>query len=64
MEISHKFKDESLEEKARWFQSLTMEQRIQNFCDYIELALALNPKLGDKPLDKSIKGRVQVITRK
>ena len=40
-----------------------MDQRIQNFCDYTELALTLNPKLGDKPVDKSIKGCIQVLTR-
>jgi len=44
-EVSHNRDDESLEAKARWFQSLTMSERLAAFAEFYNLALALNPDL-------------------
>jgi len=46
--ISHDRADESLEAKARWFQSLTMEQRMDVFQQIMELALAVNSRLMER----------------
>lgn len=59
--VSHDWTDESPEAKARWFQSLTMEERIQVFCDMMELVLALNPNLMEQKSAEPIPGRVQVL---
>ena len=61
--VTYNFKDESIEAKARWFKKLTMAERIQNLCDFTELALAINPKVGEKKIDKSVTGRIQVISK-
>jgi hypothetical protein len=45
--ISHDREEETIEAKARWFQSLTIEERLRLFDEMTELALALNPRLPD-----------------
>jgi len=61
--VTHDIKDETIEAKVRWFRSLSIAERFQNFCDYTELALMLNPKLAEKEIDKSITGRIQVLRK-
>jgi hypothetical protein len=41
--FSHDRSEETPESKARWFQSLTMEERLAVFIDAFRLSLALNP---------------------
>jgi hypothetical protein len=43
--ISHDRDEETPEAKARWFQSLTMEQRLAHFAEFYNLALQLNPDI-------------------
>lgn len=62
-QISHDIKDESIEAKVRWFKSLSVQERYQNFCEYIELALLLNPKLAEKKIDKPASGSFQVLRK-
>ena len=61
--VTYDFKEESIEAKARWFRNLTMKERIQNLCDFTELALAINPKVGEKKIDKSFTGRIQILSK-
>jgi hypothetical protein len=51
--ISHDLKDESIEAKARWFQSLSLSERMDVFWDVVELALTLNPRLAEKGVPKN-----------
>jgi len=37
-QISHDIHDESIEAKVRWFRALPMSERMEIFCDYIDLA--------------------------
>ena len=61
--ISHNWDDESPEAKARWFQSLTVEERMQLLCEFTDLALSLNPSLlKEKKHAEPAPGRVQVIS--
>ncbi len=53
--ISHSREDESLEAKARWFQSLTMEERMEMLCDLTDMVLENNPGAAEV-------GRVQSST--
>jgi hypothetical protein len=46
--ISHDWAAETPEAKARWFQSLSLEERMEIFCEITELALASNPELAEK----------------
>ena len=37
--------EESLEDKARWFKSLSLEERMQVFDEFTDFLLAVNPRL-------------------
>jgi len=59
--ISHDRNEETLEAKARWFQSLSVEERLDLFCEINELALTVHPELAEKRHASAPKGRVQVL---
>ena len=61
--ISHDRKEESIEAKARWFQSLTLEERMELLCQFTEMILSANPKIMEQKDAQPIKGRVRVVTR-
>ncbi|MCA9435900.1 MAG: hypothetical protein H6751_02785 [Candidatus Omnitrophica bacterium] len=63
LKISHDWSDESLEAKARWFQSLSLEDRMEILCSFTDLALEVNPRLKDQKDAQPIEGRVQVLSR-
>lgn len=63
MRISHDLRDESIEAKARWFQSLTITERMEVFCSFTDLALAANPSLIEKKNAQLPQGRVQILSR-
>lgn len=57
------YQEETLEAKARWFQGLTIQERLDVFSDFMDLALALNPSLLDFADVQSVPGRVEVLKR-
>jgi hypothetical protein len=63
LSISHDFADESMVSKARWFQSLTLQQKMDMLCEYTDLAFSLNPNIKDAEIAGQAKGRIQVLSR-
>ena len=61
--ISHDRKEETIEAKARWFQSLSISERMEMLCSFTDLALSLNPRIADKRDAQQTQRRVQIITR-
>jgi hypothetical protein len=61
--ISHDRKDETPEAKARWFQSLTLEQRMDLLCEFTDLILAVNPKIAESKNVTSTSGRVRILSK-
>ncbi len=61
--VSHDRNDESMEAKVRWFQSLTMEERMELLCEYTELALSINPHLPDQKDAEPAHRRVQILSK-
>lgn len=59
--ISHDWSEETPEAKAKWFQSLSVAERLDIFCELAELALEANPRLLEAKHAESIQGRVQVL---
>ena len=60
--ISHDWQEETLEAKARWFQSLSLEERMDVFVAFTNLILENNPEMARrKPLPPS-SDRVQIIS--
>lgn len=60
--ISHDRGEESLKAKARWFQSLSLEERMELMCEMTDLILANNPRIAEEKDAQSITGRVRVLT--
>jgi hypothetical protein len=48
LEVLATFDAETPEAKARWFRSLTVQERIRVFCEWCDLALAMNPHIAEK----------------
>jgi hypothetical protein len=61
--ISHDRADETPEAKARWFQSLSLEERMNVLCSLVDLALQNNPELAERKTNaQSTQGRVRVLS--
>ena len=61
--ISHNRTEESPEQKARWFQSLPVSDRMDLLCEFTDLILENNPAIKDKGCVEPIKGRIQVLSK-
>ncbi len=61
--ISHDRKEETIESKARWFQSLSLDERMEMLCNFTDIALTINPKIQDKKDAQQAQGRIQIITK-
>ncbi len=59
--VSHLRADESPEAKARWFQSLPLDERMALLCAFTDLALSVTPDLPDRRHAQSPRGRVRVL---
>ena len=60
--IGHDWNEETIEAKTRWFQSLSMADRMELFCSFTDLALAVNPNIQDQKHVESVTGRIQVLS--
>ena len=61
--ISHDIRDESLEAKARWFRSLSLEERMDVFVSFTNLILENNPEIVKKKYVRPASERVRVISK-
>jgi hypothetical protein len=59
--VSHDRHEETPENKARWYQSLSLEERMEILDAVTDLALTANPGLPDKRHAQSTSGRVRVL---
>lgn len=61
--ISHSFEEEAPEAKARWFQALSLSERMDMLCFFTDMILESNPEILEKRDVKSITGRIQVLEK-
>ena len=61
--VSHDRNDESPEAKALWFQSLTLEERVDLLCEFTNLILSLYPKIAESKDVTSTSGRVCILSK-
>jgi hypothetical protein len=47
-QVSHRFEDETMESKARWFQSLPISERMEILCAFTDMILENNPEIVEK----------------
>ena len=60
--VSHDRQDETPEAKARWFQSLSLVERMELLCLYTDMILSVNPQIAERKYVKPAKGRVLVLS--
>jgi hypothetical protein len=61
--VAYGREQETPEAKARWFQSLSLEDRMELLCAFTDLVLAANPWLAERRHAEPTWGRVQVLSR-
>ena len=61
--VSHDWQQETLEAKARWFQSLSLRERMEYLCCITDLALENNPRIMDLKNAEPVAGRIRVVSR-
>jgi hypothetical protein len=61
--ISHDRRDESLEAKARWFQSLPLAERMDLFVAFTNLILENNPDVVKQKYVRPASERIRVISK-
>ncbi len=62
--ISHDRKEETIEAKARRFQSLSLSERMEWLCAFTDLILTINPKVMEQKATQPVPGRIQVLSLK
>ena len=61
--VSHDRVEETIEAKARWFQSLSLSERMELLCAFTDLILTINPKIMEQKDAQPIEGRVHVVSK-
>jgi hypothetical protein len=61
--VSHSRQDETIDAKARWFQSLSLQERMDLLCSFTDLILEINPKIAEQKHAQPVKGRVLVVSK-
>ena len=61
--ISHDREEETPEAKARWFQSLTLDERMRYLVAITDLILAVNPSIVGQKDAQPRQGRVRVLSK-
>jgi hypothetical protein len=60
--VSHEIGDEGIDAKARWFQSLSLEERMNVFVAFTNLILENNPDIVKRKPLPSPSERVRIIS--
>jgi hypothetical protein len=63
MTVSHDIRDESVEAKARWFQSLSLEERMDVFVAFTNLILENNPDVVKNKYVGPTSERIRVVSK-
>ncbi|MBI1297310.1 hypothetical protein GC175_20390 [bacterium] len=61
--VSHDFAEETQEAKARWFQSLSLTERMDMLCMFTDMILSVNSQIVDQKDAKPVTGRVLVLSQ-
>jgi hypothetical protein len=61
--ISHNFADESIDAKAKWFRTLSLEERMNMFVAFTNLILENNPEIAKKKHVRPASNRIRVLSK-
>ncbi|MEP6963659.1 MAG: hypothetical protein ABI995_16395, partial [Acidobacteriota bacterium] len=59
--ISHDREVETLAAKARWFQSLSLDERMEYLCSMTDLILENTPQVVERKHVEPVAGRIRVV---
>ena len=62
-QLTHSRQAETIEAKARWFQSLSLKERAELLTSFTDMILEVNPKIVDQKNAQPIKGRIRVVSK-
>ncbi len=62
--ISYSRADETIEAKARWFQSLSLAERMDMLCQFTDFILANNPNIAERKYAQPASGRVCIVSNR
>lgn len=51
-----------MEANARWFQSLSMQERMDLLCAYTDLILSVNPRIADVKNAEQTSDRIRILS--
>ncbi len=63
MSVSHDLAEETPEAKARWFQSLSLSERMDMLCLFTDLVLENNPSVAERKDAEQVAGRIRVLSK-
>ena len=61
--ISHSFTDESIDAKAKWFKTLSLEERMNMLVAFTNLILENNPEIAKKKHVRPPSDRIRVLSK-
>jgi hypothetical protein len=61
LSISHDWQEETPEAKARWFQSLSLSERLDVFFNLMDVMMEINPAMAESKDTQPVPGRVLVL---
>ncbi len=61
--ISHDRRQETPQAKARWFQTLSLAERMDYLCAITDLAFENNPQIADRKLAQPTSGRIRILSK-
>ena len=61
--VFHGREQESSDAKARWFQSLSLAERMDYLCNLTDLILENNPGVAEQRDAQPIAGRIRIVSR-
>ncbi len=62
-DISHQRSEETLEAKARWFQSLSIDERVEMLVHFTDLMLKANPEIMEQKDAQPTEGRILIVSK-
>jgi hypothetical protein len=62
MDVPSERAEETPEAKARWFQSLSMQERMDLLCEYTDLIFAVNPHIADAKNAEQTGSHIRILT--
>ena len=61
--ISHDRREETPEAKVRWFQSLSLEERMEILCAFTDLILTINPRIVEAKDAQQTQRRFRILSK-